>query len=644
MSSPLSPSPSRAGSYAGFVPDREAALAALLDQSRLLSPPAVAVQVVAAASRPDCRPGEIGGLLGQDPALCAKLLKTVNSCVFGLAKPVASLDRAVVVLGLNPLRSLVLGLSLPVLQSVPKPDPALREYWVSSVGGAILARELAILRKHPAPDTDLVAGLLRDIGAMLMQRADPDRWAALQAGDRTRRLVTPCETEERVFGVDHAELSAELLKRWNLPEDVVEPIRHHHHPGRLAGAAPASADRAELLHFVGLLTDLDAVAERPPVLRRVLAIAEGRYGLDQDRLVRFLERVAPKVSEFADMLSVDVGRPDYAGVLVEGCEVLARLAVESTTASLGVRTPPPGATVVSRLGPADAAGQADAPGLPEFRPEYLETLPPGGCRLAGYELQERVGRGAMGVVFRAVDAGLGRPVAIKMLTPDLAAWPVARERFAREARTAAAIRHDNVVAIYAVREAAGLPYLAMEYMDGGTLDDRIARGPLSVAEIVSVGRQVTAGLAAAHARRIVHRDLKPANVLLEAGTGRAKLTDFGLARGETDLKLTVDGALVGSPLYMSPEQATGRPTDHRSDLFGLGAVLYQCVTGGPPFPGEHMTAVFRAICETEPVPPREYRPDLPGWLDRLVLWLLRKPPADRPASADAVLAAFAEHG
>src|SRR5204863_10215328 len=172
----------------------------------------------------------------------------------------------------------------------------------------------------------------------------------------------------------------------------------------------------------------------------------------------------------------------------------------------------------------------------------------------------------MGIVLRAFDAKLHRVVAIKVMAAQLATSATARKRFTREAQAAAAVSHDHIVTIHAVEEANGLPYLVMQYVAGQSLQDRLDKeGPLDLPEVLRIGMQAAAGLAAAHAHGIVHRDVKPANILLENGVERVKLTDFGLARAIDDASLTQSGVIAGTPQYMSPEQAEGQPADHRSD-------------------------------------------------------------------------------
>jgi serine/threonine-protein kinase len=226
-------------------------------------------------------------------------------------------------------------------------------------------------------------------------------------------------------------------------------------------------------------------------------------------------------------------------------------------------------------------------------------------RLDSYDVLQIVGRGGMGVVFQAFEPSLQRVVAVKVMAPQLASLASARQRFLREARAAAAVRHDQVVAIHAVSEFKGLPYLVMEYVEGTSLADRLSAGPMPPAEVLRIGILTARGLEAAHARGLVHRDVKPANILLESGTGRVKLTDFGLAQSREDVRLTQSGAVAGTPMYMSPEQARGEKVDHRSDLFSLGSVLYLLCTGRPPFPGEAPLAVLRRVSEETPRPVRE---------------------------------------
>jgi hypothetical protein len=255
-------------------------------------------------------------------------------------------------------------------------------------------------------------------------------------------------------------------------------------------------------------------------------------------------------------------------------------------------------------------------------------------RLGGYEVLGVLGRGGMGIVLKAFDPALDRMVALKVLSPALAASGAARHRFAREARAAAAVVHEHVVAIHAVSSWRGLPYLVMQYVPGRSLQDRIDRdGPLEIEEVLRIGMQAAAGLAAAHAHGLVHRDVKPSNILLEDGLERVKITDFGLARAVDDASLTQSGVLAGTPQYMAPEQAQGDGIDHRADLFSLGSVLYAMCAGRPPFRAETTVAVIRRVCDERPRPLREINPDVPAWLAAIIEKLHAKEPSRRFTSA-----------
>lgn len=257
-------------------------------------------------------------------------------------------------------------------------------------------------------------------------------------------------------------------------------------------------------------------------------------------------------------------------------------------------------------------------------------------RLHHYDVQAVIGQGGCGVVLKAFDERLQRIVAIKVMLPELAATSPARKRFLREARATAAIRHENVVNIYAVEEQP-LPFLVMEYIDGPTLQQKLHKtGPLDVAEILKIGQQIASGLQAAHAKGLIHRDIKPGNILLEGGGDRVKITDFGLARTADDASVSQSGLIAGTPLYMSPEQAQGLSIDHRSDLFSLGSVLYVMCSGRPPFRAATILAVMKRVVEDQPRPISQIIPEVPFWLIDIVTRLHAKDPTQRFGSAEEV--------
>ncbi len=268
------------------------------------------------------------------------------------------------------------------------------------------------------------------------------------------------------------------------------------------------------------------------------------------------------------------------------------------------------------------------------------TKLPGRIGLMGqFEIIRMVGRGGMGVVLHGFDPSLERDVAIKVLDPILSNNKTARQRFCREARAAAAVAHENIVAVYSVNEddASNLPFLVMQLVNGESLEQRLRRvNKLSVLDAVRVGAQAAAGLAAAHATGLIHRDIKPGNILIESGD-KVKLTDFGLARLTEDLKLTKTGFVSGTPLYMAPEQARGDDIDPRADLFSLGVVLYECLAGKPPFEGKTPLAVLRQVADTPHTSLRKINADVPEWLEDVIDSLLTKTVDERIPSA-AVLA------
>jgi hypothetical protein len=285
--------------------------------------------------------------------------------------------------------------------------------------------------------------------------------------------------------------------------------------------------------------------------------------------------------------------------------------------------------------PTIAASDAGAP-----RPAFGPPLAAGEVGTLGpYRVLKELGKGGMGAVYLALDTRLDRELALKVMPPAFAADPAARERFLREAKAAAKIAHDNVVTVYEADERDGVPYIAMQRLRGCSLDAYLnRRGRPALPQVVRVARDAAAGLAAAHGIRLIHRDVKPANLWLEAPGGRVKVLDFGLARPlDAEDGLTRSGAVIGTPAYMSPEQARGLPVDHRTDLWSLGVVLYQLCTGVRPFRGPNAMAVLLALGTEEPTPVRELNPDVPEPLAALTHELLAKNPAARPPTADAVV-------
>ena len=276
--------------------------------------------------------------------------------------------------------------------------------------------------------------------------------------------------------------------------------------------------------------------------------------------------------------------------------------------------------------------------------------------LAHYRVIRLLGQGGMGIVFEAIDTQLQRPVALKVLKPDIAKDDQARQRFLREARATASVQSDYIVVIHQVSQVDTLPFLAMEFLRGEPLDKWLDRhGRPALHETLRIGVEIARALAAAHERGLIHRDIKPANIWLEnrderrgprdaktasppsPRAARVKVLDFGLVRAVSEKgNLTHAGMVLGTPAYMAPEQAEGGEVDARCDLFSLGCVLYELATGAKPFSGTTTMAILMAVAMKPPLPPLDLNPGLPPALGELILHLLAKKPADRPGSAQEV--------
>jgi serine/threonine protein kinase len=296
--------------------------------------------------------------------------------------------------------------------------------------------------------------------------------------------------------------------------------------------------------------------------------------------------------------------------------------------------------------------------------------------LGVYRIKKVLGKGGMGVVFAAEDSQLRRPVALKVMRPSFAAKATAKQRFLREARAAAALTHDHIVTIYQVGEENSVPFLAMQLLEGMSLETLLREHrdqPMNITQVPQIGRQIAQGLLAAHAKGPIHRDIKPGNIWLEASathsnaeaaenadktgsasvatassalsaltSSRVKILDFGLARSaaadEDDnlTPITQTGTILGTPAYMAPEQARGLAVDHRADLFSLGCVLYEMTTGKKPFTGRDAMAILTSLAVDTPAPPNSVNAAVPAALSALIVDLLEKDPMKRPASAQQV--------
>ena len=256
--------------------------------------------------------------------------------------------------------------------------------------------------------------------------------------------------------------------------------------------------------------------------------------------------------------------------------------------------------------------------------------------LGRYEVVAELGKGAMGVVYRANDPMLNRMVAIKTINTEEAGHEGMAEyeaRFYTEAKAAGGLNHPNIIIIYDIGKSGHLVYMAMEYIQGKELREMLADGkPLPVAQAVDIAAQVGEGLAYAHQHQVVHRDIKPANIMITP-EGRAKIADFGIARMRSSETRTQTGVILGSPKYISPEQVVGKRADHRSDIFSLGVILYESITGSTPFNGEGLSALMYQITNHDPAPPSASNSQVPVMLDYIMAKVLAKSPEARYQSA-----------
>lgn len=313
-------------------------------------------------------------------------------------------------------------------------------------------------------------------------------------------------------------------------------------------------------------------------------------------------------------------------------------------------SPPP-----SEMDPLPSVSEPESPsssgGTSSNSPQTTHTTPVAGpqntvleipsplrlTRLGSYRLIRELGSGGMGIVYEAREDHTDRPVAIKVLRPNLPDAQAGRERFLREAKAMASLSNDHIVPVYAVGEEHSTPFMVMPLLIGETLESYLEKHPLlPPAEIARIGKEIALGLEAAHRAGLIHRDVKPSNVWLEAPNHRVKLLDFGLALASNSPNLTISGFVIGTPSYMSPEQSRGEPLDGRCDLFSLGVILYQAATGQKAFDGPNPGTVMRNLELYHPPRPDLINPEIPPHLSDLIMLLMSKDRRQRPATAEAV--------
>jgi diguanylate cyclase (GGDEF)-like protein len=282
---------------------------------------------------------DIARIITLDPGLCGQVLCTVNSAMFGLHRPIGSIDRALNYLGLKSVRSLVLSLSLPTMRLQTSTDARLRDWWTASVAGAIVARELAVKLGRPDPEDDMVSALLSDLGVFVLQQAFPAEYSPVVAHPPDVLAYRQCELEEEHLGLNHADVSAFILGRWRLPDDITESIRHHHRPGAAPADVRVVAERSRLLYLATRAAQLQIAPDnQPALLQEVLALACDHFGLSEGRFLEFLEPLNRKIDEFAAILQLDVGTlAHYPTVVANATVELIQLSLETNAEAVKLR-------------------------------------------------------------------------------------------------------------------------------------------------------------------------------------------------------------------------------------------------------------------------------------------------------------------
>ncbi len=318
--------------------DLETVLARIARDPRLPTPPPVALRVLEKASRPDCALADISKLISYDPGLCAKLLKIVNSAFFNLSGKVSDIGRALNLLGLKRIRALVLGLSLPSMQRRTAADARMSDHWKVSVATAMAAHEWATARHHPDADSEMVAALLCDLGALILREVYPDPYRRVLDHPIEFFVGHQCELEEEFIGANHAEVGAYLLHQWGLPDEITQAIRYHHRPADLEGQDSAAVELAYNLHFASLIGHLQLAPREPSLVTQLLRLAAERFNMEAPQLETFLEPLNQKIEEFAAVINVPIGATQhYPSLLASATEQLAQIASETALENIRVQ-------------------------------------------------------------------------------------------------------------------------------------------------------------------------------------------------------------------------------------------------------------------------------------------------------------------
>ncbi|SEM41564.1 Serine/threonine protein kinase [Syntrophus gentianae] len=555
---------------------------------------------------PDIQISDISKMVTSDPVLTAKILKVANSPYFGMPKKLDSINHALLILGIVNVKNILYreGMLRLFLTSDPEKDRAMEKIWKHATLVSICAAHLHSLFSGLNQGSLLTMGLLHDIGKMILLTMPTSEGAN---GSQWYTGSLKLEEEDRLFGINHAVIAGIALSEWGFSDLMVNVVVNHH--------VLSYRDRSSLT-------------------------------LDQDQfpylfVLSMADQLAKGIAGDKD-LTVDVLHPSYRHIVEQSrlqglLQESAFLTQVRESDALSLRAPS-GMTLVQSGNSGKTVSNLEVNGAFARNAEGLQrsgdatvVLDSAKTKLTigRYEILSVIGQGAMGTVYLGRDPLIQRTVAIKTLRyGEGVAIDQTRLRFFREAEAAGGLSHPNIVTVYDVGEDLGTAYIAMEYLDGSDLSKYCAKEALLPSpEVVRIVRDVALALDYAHERGVVHRDIKPANIQISS-TGHVTVTDFGIAR-VVDLSGTQVGTIVGTPNYMSPEQVNGETTDGRTDLFSLGVVLYELLTGIKPFQGEVLTAVMNNIVKNAPIPVLERNPSLPEELAAVVAKAMSKKREER---------------
>jgi len=539
---------------------------------------------------PKVQISDISKHVTSDPVLVAKILKVANSPYFGIPGKIDSISHALMILGIVNIKNILYreGLLQLFLTNDPEKNKVMEKIWEHATLTSICAAQLHYLFGGLNRGSLFTMGLLHDIGKLILlmmpTHAENDRQESYSG-------YSKLDQEDRLFGINHAVIAGIALSEWGFSDLMVNVVANHH------GLAYKNRDSLKVdsgqLPYLFVLFVADQVAKR--------------IGGDEDLVVDILH---PSYHQ-------EIDRRQLQGLLQENI-FLSQI---RESGALSVCLP---------AGGISSAVDFFREGTPNNQENGLtdSTLALDSSKaktnIGRYEILKVIGQGAMGTVYLGRDPLIQRTVAIKSMRygngDDIA---MSRTRFFREAEAAGGLSHPNIVTIYDVGEDRGTAYIAMEYLDGCDLSSHCGRVDLLPhTEVSRIARDVALALNYAHERGVIHRDIKPANIRISSA-GHVKVTDFGIAR-LSDLSCTYAGTILGTPNYMSPEQISGEIVDGRADLFSLGIVLYELLTGYKPFKGDSIAAVMNSITNNIAIPVREKVPGIPEQLAIIVEKAIQK--------------------